>query len=191
MRQAKESGRLNPRRAARDLATGGWEQVLTDNEQAVAEARSMAHTVSHSIENVVEWEPAFRDRWLPLLRDAGEAITAADPAQIGRVRSALGRLTDDLSDADLSSRHWPEYGAHHLEPAQRRDVYGPGRRPRAAPTPALRNSAASAVATLGVLLPVVVARQQSPGMPQAVVGECRAGGIHPCGTMHASARVGR
>ena len=112
VRQAKESARLNPRRAARDLTTtGGWEQVLTDNEQAVAEARSMAHTVARGIESVVEWEPVFRDRWLPLLREAGEAIIAADPVRIGHVRSALSTLTDDLSTADLSTRHWPEYGA--------------------------------------------------------------------------------
>lgn len=59
----------------------------------------------------MEWEPVFRDRWLPLLHEAVEAITAADPVRIGQVRTALSALSADLSDADLSARHWPECGA--------------------------------------------------------------------------------
>jgi cell shape-determining protein MreD len=112
LRQAKESGRLNPRRAAQSIKkTDVFEEILRRNEQAVAELRSMARTLGHSIDGVIEWEPQFRDRWLAALTEAGEAIGAPDSARVVQVRAELGRLTEDLSTEDLSSRHWPEYGA--------------------------------------------------------------------------------
>jgi uncharacterized membrane protein YgaE (UPF0421/DUF939 family) len=112
LRQARESSRLNPRRAARGLRKSElYEQVLGDNEQAVAEVRSMARTVGHSIEGLNEWEPEFRDRWLSLLREAGVAIGAPDAARVARVRADLSRLAHELSTETLSGRHWPEYGA--------------------------------------------------------------------------------
>jgi hypothetical protein len=112
LRQAKESGRLNPRRAARSVRTTDvFEGVLRDNEQAVAETRSMARTLGYSIDGLVEWEPAFSERWLDLLQTAGEAITAPDPERVSDVRSGLQELAHDLSNQELSARHWPEYGA--------------------------------------------------------------------------------
>lgn len=112
LRQARESSRLNPRRAARQVrSTTVWEEVLRHDEQAIAECRSMARTIGHGIENVVEWEPSFREPWLRLLREAGEAIGVPDSARVVAVRSELVRLTEDLSREDLSERHWPEYGA--------------------------------------------------------------------------------
>jgi uncharacterized membrane protein YccC len=112
VRQARESSRLNPRRAARDVARSDvFEAILHDNEQAVAELRSMARTLGHSIDSVTEWEPQFRDRWLNLLTEAGEAIAAPDSVRVAQVRADLAGLADDLSTEDLSARHWPEYGA--------------------------------------------------------------------------------
>ena len=112
LRQAKESGRLNPRRAAPGVrATDVFEQILRDNEQAVAESRSMARSLGHSIEAVNEWEPVFRDRWLALLHEAGEAIGVPDSVRVTQVRADLTTLAHDLSTEDLSARHWPEYGA--------------------------------------------------------------------------------
>jgi uncharacterized membrane protein YgaE (UPF0421/DUF939 family) len=112
VRQARESSRLNPRRAAKGLRTGDlYEQILSDNEQAVAEIRSMARTVGHSIQSVNEWDPEFRERWLSLLREAGVAIAAPDAARVTRVRADLNDLAHELSTEDLSGRHWPEYGA--------------------------------------------------------------------------------
>ena len=112
LRQAKESGRLNPRRAAAGVRVADvFEQILRGNEQAVAESRSMARSLGHSIEAVNEWEPAFRDRWLALLREAGEAIGAPDAARVTQVRADLNQLAHDLSTQELSARHWPEYGA--------------------------------------------------------------------------------
>ena len=112
VRQSKESGRLNPRRAARTVRTSeAFEEILRDNEQAVAESRSMARTLGYSIDALREWEPVFRERWLALLREAGEAIGAPDSARVIQVRTDLNALARDLSDEDLSARYWPEYGA--------------------------------------------------------------------------------
>ena len=111
LRQARESSRLNPRRAARGVrASDELESILRDNEQAIAELRSMARTLGHSIDGVIEWEPQFRDRWLALLTEAGEAIAAPDSARVAKVRAELAALAHDLSTEDLSARHWPEYG---------------------------------------------------------------------------------
>jgi uncharacterized membrane protein YgaE (UPF0421/DUF939 family) len=112
LRQAKESSRFNPRRAAKGMRrTDVFEQILRDNEQAVAETRSMARTLGYSIADLNEWDDEFRDRWLECLREAGEAIAAPDSGRVAAVRAQLNRLAHDLSNAELSGRHWPEYGA--------------------------------------------------------------------------------
>ena len=112
LRQARESSRLNPRRAAQGLRRSEtYEMILGNSEQAIAEVRSMARTVGHSIESLNEWEPVFRDRWLSLLHEAGVAIGAPDAARVTRVRADLNELAHDLSNEHLSGRHWPEYGA--------------------------------------------------------------------------------
>jgi hypothetical protein len=112
LRQARESSRLNPRRAAKGLRTSDlYERVLQDNEQAVAEIRSIARTLGHSTEQLREWDPWFRQHWRNLLREAGEAITRPDPDRVREVRTALARMSEDLSDADLPGRYWAEYGA--------------------------------------------------------------------------------
>jgi uncharacterized membrane protein YgaE (UPF0421/DUF939 family) len=112
LRQAKESGRLNPRRAAQSVKkTDVFEEILELNEQAVAELRSMARTLGHGIDGLIEWEPEFRDRWLALLAEAGEAIGVPDSARVSQVRADLTRLAHELSTEQLSGLHWPEYGA--------------------------------------------------------------------------------
>lgn len=111
-RQAKESSRLNPRRAARGLRKADTlETVLRDDEQAIAETRSMARTLRHSVDATHEWDPRFRARWLDLLAEAGSAISAPDAARVRAVRLELASLAEDLSDGDLPALHWPEYGA--------------------------------------------------------------------------------
>jgi cell shape-determining protein MreD len=112
LRQAKESGRLNPRRAAQSVKkTDVFEDILELNEQAVAELRSMARTLGHSIDGVTEWEPAFADRWVALLAEAGEAIGVPDSGRVAQVRADLSALAHELSTEELSGLHWPEYGA--------------------------------------------------------------------------------
>jgi hypothetical protein len=112
VRQARESSRFNPRRSASQLrTTDTYEAILRDNEQAVAELRSMARTLRISIGRVVKWDPEFRARWLGLLQEAGEAIAAPDSARVAAVRDQLHSLADDLSGEELPHLHWPEYGA--------------------------------------------------------------------------------
>jgi len=112
LRQARESSRLNLRRAAKGVrAADVHEQILRDNEQAVAEARSMARTLGHSITDLREWDRGFKKRWLSLLAEAGDAICAPDAGRVAQVRVGLAHLADELSTADLPGRYWPEYGA--------------------------------------------------------------------------------
>ena len=61
---------------------------------------------------VIEWEPAFADRWVALLAEAGEAI-GVPGLRTRRPRCAtdLSRLAEELSTEQLSGLHWPEYGA--------------------------------------------------------------------------------
>ena len=111
VRQAKESSWYNPRRAAAGIrSTDTYESILRDNEQAVAETRSMARTLGISIERVVQWDEKFRDRWLALLQEAGDAIGAPDATRVAQVRTDLATLAHELSSDDLPALHWPEYG---------------------------------------------------------------------------------
>ena len=102
LRQARESSRLNPRRAARRVKkTDVFEAILRDNEQAVAEARSMARTLGHSIEDVIEWEPEFRG---PLDRRCSRRPATRSacrtPRGSAQVRHDLTTLAEDLSTED-------------------------------------------------------------------------------------------
>lgn len=112
VRQARESGRFNPRRGSRNVqAAGGYRELLDRVEQGVAEARSMASTLDHSITDTKEWDPDFRRRWVDLLEQAGAAIGDPDSARVGEVHTGLGRLAHDYSTEDLSALYWTEYGA--------------------------------------------------------------------------------
>jgi len=111
VRQARESGRLNPRRSAggvREEAEFG--EVLRRLEQSMADVRSMARTLEHSVTNVLEWDDGFRETWIDLLDETGLAIGETDSARLGQVRSRLARLAEELSTEDLPGSHWPEYG---------------------------------------------------------------------------------
>lgn len=112
VRQARESGRFNPRRGSRKVqAAGGYRDLLDRVEQAVAEARSMAGTLDHSITDTKEWDPAFRSRWVDLLEEAGTAIGDPDSSRIGAVHHGLSLLAEDYSTQDLPALYWTEYGA--------------------------------------------------------------------------------
>jgi Aromatic acid exporter family member 1 len=91
--QARESGRLNPRRAvpARMRATADFEGILGRLEQAVAEIRSMATTIGMAYPPPGTWGP-----WLDLLEATGEAVARADVAAFRAIRAELDELADDM-----------------------------------------------------------------------------------------------
>ena len=135
--QGERPAQPAPRGAGACETTDVFEEILRDNEQAVAESRSMARTLGHSIERVVEWEPEFRDRWLALLREAGEAIGVPDSVRVDPgARRPDRRSADDLSDRGPVRPALAGVRRADHEPAQRGHVDGPGRRAepgRAAP----------------------------------------------------------
>ncbi len=109
--QARESGRLNPRRAAAPVRKPGeFGDILGRTEQALAEIRSMARTLELSITDSNSWDGEFRDRWTALLREVAWAIQNPDARRLGEVRTKLAALAGEYSDEQLSGLHWPEYG---------------------------------------------------------------------------------
>lgn len=136
--QAKESGRLNPRRSQ---PTGVRElrEVLHQLEQAVADSLSMARTVARSAEDRTSWDESFRDRWRKIAVGTADAVDADDLAALERLGEDLSAMTQDFSRASLSAEVWREYGglvmnlrnvhesltqavlwSHHAAPARRR-----------------------------------------------------------------------
>lgn len=112
LRQARESARLNPRRGAGGVRQEDeLEELLRRLEQSVADVRSMASTVEHSVTNVYEWDDGFRSVWVDLLDEVGRAIGATDSGRLAAAGQRLQQLAEDMSTEDLSGRHWPEYGA--------------------------------------------------------------------------------
>lgn len=111
VRQARESGRLNPRKdSAVVRRPGSFGELLDRTEQALAEIRSMARTLGHSVTDSNRWDDEFRDRWTGLLRELARAIQAPDPGRLTAIRGQLSVLASDYSHDGLSSLHWPEYG---------------------------------------------------------------------------------
>ena len=94
MRQARESGRLNPRRSAprRMRAAEGFDAILDRLEQAVAETRSMARTIRLASIPPEDWDPRFREPWLALLGRAAAAVSEADAEALDAVRADLDAL---------------------------------------------------------------------------------------------------
>jgi cell shape-determining protein MreD len=112
-RQAWESGRYNPRHAARARTEvpAGFEVILLRLEQAVAESRSMARTLHRLCDGEDRWHRGFRDRWAALLLATGHAVTAADHAALADVRAGLGELREEAFEADLPVEFWAVAGA--------------------------------------------------------------------------------
>ena len=113
VRQVRESGRLNPRRgaAARVGASEDFAALLARLEQAIAETRSLAHTMGGSTGSVPGWDPAFRETWIELLGRTGRAIAEADVDALTRVRADVEAAAHDLSAGEGATRLRPEHGA--------------------------------------------------------------------------------
>jgi cell shape-determining protein MreD len=111
VRHARESGMLNPRRGSRAVREAcELGEILGRTEQSLAEIRSMARTLGHSVTDTQEWDEGFRERWTRLLAEVASAIQHPDARRLGEIRTKLARLAADYSDEDLSARYWPEYG---------------------------------------------------------------------------------
>jgi uncharacterized membrane protein YccC len=111
--QARESGRLNPRRATarRMRAAQNFDDILGRLGQAVAETRSMARTIGHARVPTAEWDPGFRERWRVLLDRAGVAIRAGDAEAVTSARADLTVFADELAVDHLREGFWPVAGA--------------------------------------------------------------------------------
>jgi uncharacterized membrane protein YccC len=107
--QAKESGRMNPRRSQ---PTGVRElrKVLHQLEQAVADSLSMARTIANSAERGTAWDESFRERWASLARRTADGVDARDVEALQGLRDELEQLTQDFAGETLSVDAWREYG---------------------------------------------------------------------------------
>ena len=111
--QARESGRLNVRRSARERMARAheFEDVLHRLEQANAEVRSMARTIRLAPGLPEDWGPRFRDPWLDLLDETARAVIDADAAGLARVRARLDAFARAFEPAALPYDLWPVCGA--------------------------------------------------------------------------------
>ncbi|GGL34348.1 FUSC family protein [Phycicoccus endophyticus] len=111
VRFSQESRWLNPRRRRHPGGVPeGFADVLRRLEEGVAQVRSIARHLRDSAEESQDWDPRFRDRFVPLLAEVGRRV--ADPeAEVGALRADLRDLVDELSGEDLAGLMWPLYGA--------------------------------------------------------------------------------
>ncbi len=111
--EARESGRLNPRRAVprRMEAAEGLVPIVNRLAQAVAETRSMARTIRIARIPPDEWDHAFREPWLDLLHRSGTAVLDADAAAVDAARAEVSALANRLAVEELHGDLWPVYGA--------------------------------------------------------------------------------
>ena len=111
VRQSQESARMNPRRSAKSMKDPQqWLGLLRRMEQAVAETRSLAHTLGSQQAHRETWGEAFAVPWISMLGDAGRAAGGADPAALVDVRRRLEAFSEELRSTDRSPE-WPIYGA--------------------------------------------------------------------------------
>jgi len=111
--EARESGRLNPRRAAppRMKAAEGMVTIVNRLAQAIAETRSMVRTIRVARVPVEEWDHAFREPWVALLHRSGVAVAHADSSEVTATRAELTALANRLAVSELHEDLWPIYGA--------------------------------------------------------------------------------
>jgi uncharacterized membrane protein YgaE (UPF0421/DUF939 family) len=111
--EARESGRLNPRRAAagRMRAAEQMTQIINRLAQAVAETRSMARTIRVASIEPTGWNPDFRKPWVSLLQRTGTAVTDADADELRAIRSELSERSRHLAIEQLHGDLWPIFGA--------------------------------------------------------------------------------
>ncbi|WP_182525050.1 FUSC family protein [Nocardioides dongkuii] len=112
VRQASESARMNPRRAADELRDPKeWFDLMWRMEQALAEIRSLARTLSYDQADEPQWQPRFRTAYAAALRTAGEGLVDADREEMLRAWEQLDRLVEELGELRPAPAQWPVYGS--------------------------------------------------------------------------------
>ena len=107
--QARESGRMNPRRS-RPAGLEDLRRALHLLEQAVADTSSMVRTLATSAENATMWDTGFRTTWQRLLVATAEAVEAEDGDRLRDIRSEISQVAEELSTDSLAGSAWHEYG---------------------------------------------------------------------------------
>ena len=111
VRQASESARMNPRRAAGELKDPQqWSGLLRRTDEAVSEIRSMARTHSHALAQNQQWQPDFREALVTVMHAGGTALMEADRSKIEDCRRSLDDLVDMVARHEPMSSLWPVYG---------------------------------------------------------------------------------
>src|SRR5690625_3505465 len=117
VRLARESQRQNPRRllTRRGLSPGAdeldYEDVLSRIDEGISHLRNMTRTMREATWALSSWDQRFREGWVVLARDLGEAI--ADPdGDVAAQGPQLEQLISNMSASeDLPKLEWPAYGA--------------------------------------------------------------------------------
>lgn len=120
VRFARESATFNPRlrrrrtwrRANAEPARQvGYHEILERVDEGISHLRHLARTLREATYDGGEWDANFREQWVDVIRDTGQAI--ADPdAEVEPIEDRLDQLAANArNDADLPGRLWPVYGS--------------------------------------------------------------------------------
>lgn len=116
VRLARESRRENPRRLLQRKIRDedddiDYEEVLSRIDEAISHLRNMTRTIREATWAVGDWDQRFREGWVDVAHNLGEAI--ADPdGDVTAQRQRLNELVSKTSsEADLPQIQWPLYGS--------------------------------------------------------------------------------
>ncbi|WBL17901.1 FUSC family protein [Citricoccus sp. NR2] len=128
VRFARESSRWNPRRLhlswhqdrqrmARRSGDQPWyEVVLSRLDESISQTRQLALILQRNTYAGGQWDPTFREPWVGILRDTGEAVKKSDQdtaVHAQRLSHRLHQLAYEQAQrgVDADAPHWPTYGA--------------------------------------------------------------------------------
>lgn len=124
VRFARESERVNPRsglRRRRGSGRGGssavpaeeasYENILARVDEGISHLRHLTRTLREATHLDGDWDTRFREGWVRIVRDAGNAI--ADPdAEVEPIFDRLSDLSVTVArEAQLPPESWPLYGS--------------------------------------------------------------------------------
>lgn len=121
---ARESARMNPRtyvdpfrkrlggrRHGSAAAQVSYEEILGRVGEGVSHLRHLARTLLAATQADSQWDDAFREQWVAVVRDAGEAIKDPD-ADVEPIHDRLEGLAVDFADDRAHfTAEWPLYGS--------------------------------------------------------------------------------